>query len=188
MITLVGKRPPTWDAITDTRLDSLYPYLAWLWAETNQALEAEGIYVRVDEALRTWSQQDADFLLGRDANGNIICLPKVVTWARAGESYHNYALALDFVPMLNRIQPIWDRTHAWYARTIQVAMSKGLTSGSTWSEKKKDFPHIQLTGPFPEAEPDDYCKTLWRSGGSAAVFAEMDKHYGVAIWKPSSSS
>jgi peptidoglycan LD-endopeptidase CwlK len=180
MHVMSGPRIKTWDAITDARLDTLYPYLAWLWAQVNQVLEAEGIFDRVDQALRTWSQQDADFEIGRDAAGNIVNREEVVTWARAGQSYHNYGLALDFVPMLNKIQPIWNRADATYTRTIQVAESFGLVSGSCWSKPKQDFPHLQLTGPFPENEPDDFCKSLWRGGGSAAVFAEMDKYYGIA--------
>jgi len=42
---------------------------------------------------RTMEEQTALFAIGRSAPG------KIVTKARAGESYHNYGLAFDWVPL-----------------------------------------------------------------------------------------
>jgi peptidoglycan L-alanyl-D-glutamate endopeptidase CwlK len=165
------------DAITSTRLQELYPELARRWTQADQMLESLGFTIRVDQGLRTWPQQEALWDLGRDEQGNIVELSKVVTHARPGESYHNYGLALDFVPMENG-DPIWDRTHPAYAKTIEVAESMGLVSGSHWPEPKTDFPHLQLTGNFPEDAPDDNCKYLFREGGLSAVWRDVD----AALW------
>src|SRR5690625_6214583 len=50
----------------------------------------EGIQVVITETIRTMEEQDQLYAKGRSAEGNI------VTYAQAGESYHNYGLAVDF--------------------------------------------------------------------------------------------
>jgi peptidoglycan L-alanyl-D-glutamate endopeptidase CwlK len=136
-------------------------------------LDALGFIIRVDQGLRTWPQQAALYAQGRTQPG------KVVTYAQPGYSWHNYALALDFVPMVSG-EPIWDRTNPAYAKTIEIAESLGLVSGSRWPDPKTDFPHLQLTGRFPEAAPDDYCRYLFTEGGLAAVWREVDLSLGIA--------
>ena len=135
-------------------------------------LEAQGFTVRISQGLRTFSEQDALYDMGRTAPGNI------VTYAKGGESWHNYGLAIDFVPMENG-EPIWDRAHPAYTKTIETAESLGLISGSRWPEPKTDFPHLQLTGRFPEAAPDSYCKLLFREGGLVSVWNEVSTDLGL---------
>jgi peptidoglycan L-alanyl-D-glutamate endopeptidase CwlK len=158
------------DAITKQRIAALWPELARRWVKVDDKLVSMGITVRVDQGLRTWSEQDALYAQGRTAPGPI------VTDAKGGESWHNYGLALDFVPMLNG-HPQWNRAFPWYAITIGIAEGWGFISGSKWANP--DFPHLQITAPFPEAEPDDYCKALWHGGGDAAVWAEMNKYRSI---------
>src|SRR5271168_4639229 len=96
------------DTISATRLALLYPELQRRWKLVDAALTSQGIVVRIDQGLRTWAQQALLYAQGRTAPGNI------VTYAQPGESFHNYGLALDFVPMLAGV-PIWDVKHPWYA-------------------------------------------------------------------------
>ena len=166
------------DNISAARLQTVYPELAHRWIQVDQILTAKGIIVRIDQALRTWQQQAELWALGRDSQGNIVDRTKVVTHARPGESYHNYGLAIDFVPMQDG-QPIWDRTNPVYAKTIEVAESYGLVSGSHWPEPKTDYPHLQLTGNFPEGAPDENCRRLFMTGGLAAVWKEVDVALGI---------
>ena len=165
------------DSISEARLQEVYPELSRRWHRADLMLQTLGFAIRIDQGLRTWPEQAILYALGRDAEGNIIDPKKVVTHAQAGESYHNYALAIDFVPMVDG-QPVWDRTYPGYQKAIEVAESLGLVSGSRWPEPKTDFPHLQLTGRFPENAPDDYCKYLFREGGVRAVWDEVDKAIG----------
>jgi len=166
------------DNITQARLQTVYPELSHRWIQADQMLVSLGFTIRISQALRTWPEQAALWALGRDSQGNIVDRSKVVTYARAGESWHNYGLALDFVPMEDG-QPIWDRTHVAYAKTIEIAESLGLVSGSRWPEPKTDFPHLQLTGNFPEDAPDENCKRIFMIGGLPAVWHEVDVALGI---------
>ena len=65
------------------------------------------------------------------------------TSAAPGESWHNYAMAFDAVPMLNG-KPAWkysDYPKGWdtYGKACEEI---GLNWGGNW--KKKDMPHAQL--------------------------------------------
>lgn len=160
------------DAISELRLGEVYPELARRVREVAGMLGSLNMYIRIAQALRTWPQQTELYNQGRTTAG------KIVTHAKAGESYHNYGLAVDFVPMKDGI-PIWDRSHPCYAKTIELAQSLGLVSGSCWPEPKTDFPHLQLTGQFPEAAPDQYCLYLFTEGGLTAVWKEVDKNLGI---------
>lgn len=169
------------DLATTTRIQVVYPFLAHKWIQIDQKIEVEGMHARIDQGLRTWAEQGQLWLLGRNPDGSFIDpihRKGVVTYAKAGQSYHNYGLALDFVPMLNG-QPIWDCNHVWYQKIIEIGESFGLVSGSRWPEPKTDFPHFQLTGDFLEAEPDDNCRSLFDGGGFHGVWAYLDKYYGL---------
>lgn len=94
--------------------------------------------VMITHGLRTFAEQAALYAKGRTAAG------KIVTYAQAGRSYHNYGLAIDFVPLNLKKQAIWNTTDERWERAIKVAESKGFESGARW-EKLKDYPHLQLT-------------------------------------------
>jgi len=174
------------DAISLARIGELHPELARRWTQADQLLEAQGIRIRVDQGLRTMSQQQSIWQEGRNPDGSFIDpihRKGVVTYAKAGQSYHNYGLALDGVPMVNG-EPVWDRETepglTLYAKMVTAGETVGLTSGSRWPEPKTDFPHFQLTGKFLEDEPDDSVKALFDAGGLPAVWAQLDKDLGIA--------
>jgi peptidoglycan L-alanyl-D-glutamate endopeptidase CwlK len=164
---------------TIARLNELYPELARRGRLSIAMALAFGFTIEVDQGVRTWPEQTRLWQLGRDAQGNIVNPAKVVTHAKAGESYHCYALAFDFVPFDEHAQPIWLRSHPAYAKFIEIAEGYGLTSGSRWPEPETDFPHIQLTGDWPENKPDLHCKYLFTEGGFCAVFAEVNRVLGI---------
>jgi peptidoglycan L-alanyl-D-glutamate endopeptidase CwlK len=164
---------------TVARLNELYPELARRGRLSIATALTFGFTIEVDQGVRTWPEQTRLWQLGRDAKGHIVDPTQVVTHAMAGESYHQFGLAFDFVPFDEHAQPIWLRSHPAYAKFIQIAEGYGLTSGSRWPEPKTDWPHIQITGDFPENKPDLYCGFLFRGGGFPAVFKEVDRVLGI---------
>jgi hypothetical protein len=169
------------NAASERHLEEVYPELARRArsaaanAEQGQSLWS----VEFDRGIATWPQQAALWALGRDAQGNTVDPAKVVTHARPGESYHCYALALDFF-ILQAGVAVWNVHHEGYAKMIDASEQLGLVSGSRWPEPKTDFDHLQCTGGFPENKPDDHCKYLFTEGGFVAVFKEVDRVLGIA--------
>jgi peptidoglycan L-alanyl-D-glutamate endopeptidase CwlK len=87
--------------------------------------------------LRTGSEQDSLFASGRSTPGPI------KTNARAGQSAHNYGLAIDFVVMLQG-KPEWSGKDPAWAHAISMAESNGMESLA-----KSAFPelaHLQMPG------------------------------------------
>jgi hypothetical protein len=80
-----------------------------------------------------------------------------VTWAEAGESYHNYGVAIDVWPVLSdgKVHP--DPAHekenvALLEKVGPIAREHGFEWGGDWSADKKDRPHVQLTFGRSEAQ------------------------------------
>ena len=69
--------------------------------------QTEGIEILVTSTLRTFEEQAELFAIGRTKPGN------KVTNAKAGESWHNFSLAFDVVPLVNGKavwnSPFWNR-------------------------------------------------------------------------------
>lgn len=95
---------------------------------------AAGVEIQILDTLRTTDEQNALWAKGRTEPG-----PKV-TNARAGESYHNYGMAFDFVVVING-RLTWEPIDL-YRRVGYIAESLGLTWGGRWSFK--DWGHCQL--------------------------------------------
>jgi len=88
-----------------------------------------GLDLRITSSYRTFAEQNALYAQGRTAPGNI------VTYARGGQSYHNYALAFDVVDNEKGYNADW--------QTIgKIGKSLGLEWGGDWGW---DRPHFQLT-------------------------------------------
>lgn len=99
---------------------------------------AVGIDVIITSTYRDFECQDRLYAQGRILPG------KVVTWAKAGDSWHNYRRAFDVVPLRNG-KPIWgtrgvDR-EVW-SKVGEIGVSCGLEWGGAW-ERHPDFPHFQ---------------------------------------------
>ena len=167
------------NAATVNRLQMVYPELERRLILAIADAARQGFTIEIDQGVRTWPEQTILWQKGRNAYGVIVDHTQVVTHARAGESYHNYGLAVDFVPFDEHLQPIWDRSFAGYATFIAIAESYNLLSGSRWPEPKTDFPHLELTGRFPENAPDTYCKYLFEQGGFVEVWKEVDLALGI---------
>lgn len=99
---------------------------------------SEGINVQISSGLRTNAQQDKLYAQGRTAPGSI------VTNARAGQSVHNYGLAVDFfITTPDGSAPIWIVNAQW-KRVAAIAKSMGFTWGGDWTSFY-DAPHLEYT-------------------------------------------
>jgi peptidoglycan L-alanyl-D-glutamate endopeptidase CwlK len=101
-----------------------------------KCLEA-GIDVILTSTYRDAESQTAIYAQGRTTPG------KIVTRAKAGQSFHNYAVAFDFCPIVNG-KAQWNDTKA-FERCGEIAESVGLEWAGRWIGFK-ELAHCQYTG------------------------------------------
>lgn len=107
-----------------------------------EACRIEGIRLQVTSTYRDFEQQDALFAIGRTKPG------KVVTSARGGDSFHNWRVAFDVVPIRDG-RAVWGTKGAdlvLWQRVGALGRILRLEWGGDWSPAKRDFPHFQFTG------------------------------------------
>ena len=100
------------------------------------AEEASGVPLLVTCTYRSPAEQDALYAIGRTKPG------RKVTNAKAGESAHNFGLALDFVPLENG-KPVWGEGHDAWRKAGNLAPTYGLEWAGTWT-RFREYPHIQV--------------------------------------------
>lgn len=157
------------DNLSERRLSEVHPRLAERVRQMAEILAGENICIRVVQSLRSWKEQQALWMEGRNANGTVIDHARVVTNARPGTSWHNFGLAVDVAPFDGGI-PDWNASHPAWKRIVAVGHSVGLVSGSEW-RTFPDWPHFQMTGRLP-ASPDDAVRAAYDTGGQEAVWTD----------------
>lgn len=142
------------DKISIERADKLHPKVVQEVKDTI-ALAEQGfpanMAIRIVQGLRTWKEQDALFQQGRTTPG------KIVTRAKAGSSYHNYGLAIDFAILYDKDsngtfeELSWDTAKDFdkdgiidWQEVVKTFKAKGYEWGGNW-RTFKDLPHIQKT-------------------------------------------
>lgn len=155
------------DASSEVRLLQIHPRLARFVTMLIDQLATDGFDVRVTQGLRSWSQQEALWQEGRDANGKVIGV--TVTDAPPGYSWHNFGLAADCAPFDAAGNPDWNPTHSDWQHILAAGKSLGLVEGACWHHP--DDPHLQLSD-YP-VTPTDEDRQLFKDGGEDAVW----KHY-----------
>lgn len=157
----------TQDKVTIERIQRLHPKLReealQIYNEIVTALNGRAT-VRYSYTLRTFPEQQALYNQGRTKPG------KVVTNARAGQSYHNYGLAIDIVLLIDKDgngtfeSASWDTSGDYDAdrvadwmECVRIFKKYGWTWGADWDndgltkamgdkdEKLVDAPHFQKT-------------------------------------------
>lgn len=157
------------DPISEARLEEVHPKLATQVRSMAEMLEAENITIRVVQSIRSWSEQQALWQEGRDADGNVVDAKAVVTNAKPGYSYHNFGLAVDVAPFDTGI-PDWNSSHPAWLRIVSVGESVGLFAGAEF-RTFPDFPHFQMTGRLP-VSPDDAVRAAYETGGMEAIWLD----------------
>jgi peptidoglycan L-alanyl-D-glutamate endopeptidase CwlK len=127
------------DSSSLQQLNTLHPILRdqaiALWQKIESFFPVN-VKPRVTQGLRSFAESDALYAKGRTAHG-----PKV-TNAPAGESYHNYGLAFDFVLIIDG-KEVWDVNETWL-KVVDMMEVAGWTWGGSWTSFK-DYPHFEKT-------------------------------------------
>ena len=133
------------DKITEQRINILHPSIReevkGLVNEANKALTSHS-QVRIVQGTRTFEEQATLYAQGRTKPGN------KVTDAKAGQSYHNYGLAIDFCLLIDDKEISWDTVKDFdgdgAADWLEVA--RIFTKANyKWGKAFNDLPHFERT-------------------------------------------
>jgi len=125
---------------------------------------SQGLDVIVTSTFRDHAAQAELYARGRTAPG------RIVTWAGPGESFHNYGVAFDVVP-LRLGKCVWgtsgdgidndptdddtDDLELWQ-RLGAIGEECGLEWAGHWPRRKREFPHFQ--------DPNGYALADYQAG------------------------
>ena len=129
--------------INSRSLDDLSPPVKQRAEAFIEAAKAKGIDLLVTSTYRDHESQTALYNQGRTTPG------KVVTNAKAGQSWHNHRCALDVVPLVNG-KAIWNDNVVWM-QIGEIGVACGLEWAGNW-KTFKEFPHFQYTGGLTMAQ------------------------------------
>lgn len=124
--------------INSRSLDELHPKVKALAEKFITECDKSGIDVLIYSTYRDAEAQNELYAQGRTKRG------KIVTNAKAGQSFHNWRVAFDFVPVMFG-KARWDDKDA-YMTCILIAEALGFESAARWSGKLKETAHLQYTG------------------------------------------
>ena len=124
--------------INSRSLDDLLPQAKTRVEAFIASAKAQGIDLLVTSTYRDNASQEALYAQGRTAPG------KVVTNARAGQSYHNYRCAVDVVP-IRAGKPVWDAKDAVWQQVGALGKAAGLEWAGDW-KRFRELAHFQYTG------------------------------------------
>ena len=103
----------------------LHPELVKRIEQIMQVAKSEGYDIRVVSGYRSHAEQDKLYAQGRTTKG------KRVTNARAGQSWHNFALAADLAPFIDGAIYWEDKKFNW-SLIGKWAHEVGLEWGGNW--------------------------------------------------------
>ena len=121
------------------RLNQLHPLIRQKALDAyNEAVRVTpvGVHPYITQTIRTFKESDDLYAQGRTKKGNI------VTNAKAGQSYHNYGLALDFVNQVDGVAK-WTVDKNWIT-VINVFKKHGFVAGIDF-KSIPDAPHFEMT-------------------------------------------
>jgi len=139
------------DSISIARVNSLHPKIRQEVHDLIEKAESKmpGVAVRIVQGYRTFAEQDALYAQGRTKPGNI------VTNSKAGQSYHNYGLAIDFALLSDKDNNGTYETMSWdtlkdfdkdgesdWMEVVNVFEEAGYTWGGRF-HSIKDQPHFE---------------------------------------------
>lgn len=138
--------------INSRKIEDLHPRVAEMARELERRVEAElGVDLVFTSTYRDDESQNSLYAIGRTVKGSGATAKKPmgnkVTNAKAGQSFHNYRVAFDVVPVRHG-KPVWGTSGAdgelW--RSIgRIGKEVGLEWAGDW-KTFKEFPHFQYTG------------------------------------------
>ena len=119
------------DEISVARVQAFHPKVRMDFTDFIDECESQfDITIRVVQGLRTFAQQQDLYEQGRTTAG------KIVTDAKAGQSFHNYGLAIDILPMTTeKPNGDWDYD---YSKFVNIASQWSITWGGLFPIKDLD--------------------------------------------------
>ena len=124
--------------INSRSLDDLIPPARARVQAFLDAAKKEGVDLLVTSTYRDNASQDALYAQGRTKPG------KIVTNAKAGQSWHNYRCAVDVVPIVAG-KPRWDVKDEVWQKVGALGKAQGLEWAGDW-KRFREYPHFQYTG------------------------------------------
>ena len=124
--------------INSRSLDELVPPAKERVDHFLRLCKENNIDLLVTSTYRDHESQSALYEQGRTKAG------KVVTNAKAGDSWHNWRCAIDVVPLING-KPNWDSSDPVWARIGELGEQAGLEWAGRW-RTFKELAHFQYTG------------------------------------------
>jgi len=124
--------------INSRSLDDLLPLVRQRVEAFIKAAKDSGIDLLVTSTYRDDESQNALYAQGRTTAG------KIVTNAKAGQSFHNYRCAVDVVPIVAG-KPRWDAKDEVWQTIGRLGKEAGLEWAGDW-KRFKEYPHFQYTG------------------------------------------
>jgi len=135
------------DQITLERIKLIHPKLVdelgEIYTEICNKLTSDA-FCRFTHTFRSFAQQNELYAKGRNKPG------RKVTNAKAGQSFHNYGLAVDFTLIKNG-QAVWDRGSDFdgdkipdWMEVVKIFEAHGWEWGGRW-KSFPDYPHFQKT-------------------------------------------
>jgi peptidoglycan L-alanyl-D-glutamate endopeptidase CwlK len=120
--------------MSSRRLEDLHTLVADKARQLIAFAQAEGIELLITSTLRTFEEQAELYARGRTTPG------KRVTNAKPGESWHNFGLAFDVVPLING-KAVWDSP--FWERIGALGKQVDLVWGGDF-RSFKDRPHFEF--------------------------------------------
>lgn len=125
-------------------ITGLHPYVLKQKNELVRLTKQRGITIIITDGYRSHEEQTRIYNQGRTTEGDI------VTNAKAGQSLHNYGLAIDFALKLEDGSVIWDMEYdgngngkSDWMEVVAIAKEIGFEWGGDW-DKFPDYPHLQM--------------------------------------------
>lgn len=131
-------------------INTLHPRIRPMARGFLAAAKLEGIDLKITFGMRTFAEQQALYDQGRTTPG------KVVTKAKPGQSFHNYGLAIDVVPIVNG-KADWN-SKLW-SKIGEIGKACGFAWGGDW-KSFKDLPHFE----YPPGKTASYLLHLMSTG------------------------
>lgn len=123
---------------------TLHPKVEEYKNELIATSKSKGIDIFITEGHRSVERQNNLYERGRSTDG------RIVTYAKGGESFHNYGLAIDFALKLDNGDVVWDMRRddnkngeSDWMEVVAIAKDMGFEWGGDFSNFK-DYPHLQM--------------------------------------------
>ena len=144
--------------INSRDINELHPIVKAMVEKMINECKKEGIELLVTSTYRDFESQNELYKVGRKLGDKIKGI-KVVTNAQGGESFHNFRVAFDVVPLIGG-KCYWDDNKLW-EKIGKIGVKNGLFWANNWVSFKEKA-HFQYTG-----KQNDYNKALthFKNGG-----------------------